>query len=253
MENQTLQRYLSYLQQDPNNTNLLLSINEMLESLESSNEILVLKARILQRLQRFEDSIQLICSVQGFEHNEELLGLLATAYFELEDEQQALHFTKASLALNPVHEDARMLMLFLDQQTSLGDIESFLAMHPSSYRLWYRLGIKQLEEHQLLDAQKSFERSIEYHQHFYQAWLGLGWCHLLMNDADKAWHCYQSATQIEPTLSDAWSGLALVAILNKQWREAAESINKAREMNPQCAMLGLAEALLASHDRSEAA
>ncbi|KTD50143.1 Tetratricopeptide repeat protein [Legionella quinlivanii] len=331
MENQTLQRYLHYLKQDPDNTNLLLSISqnfqnqqnwhqaqhyldqakkasnqalwlqqgllhlsaenhaeaiavfekaleerdlpqrryylaysyslqknyayalELLKPLEASNEILAMKARLLQRLERFEESIELIRSIEHYEENAELLGLLAASWFELEHEQEAVYHAKLCLSLNDTNREAQLVLLFLDKQTSLTDIEAFIAVDSANFRLWYYYGVKQMEKHQLPDAQASFEKSLQLNERFYPTWIGLGWCHLLMNDLSEAQHCYHSASRLKPLISEAWSGLALLAILNKEWEKVSEYIEKAREQNPECSILALADALFSSHQPLQAA
>ncbi|WP_133138971.1 tetratricopeptide repeat protein [Legionella genomosp. 1] len=331
MENQTLQRYLHYLKQDPDNTNLLLSISqnyqnqqnwplaqhyldqakkssnqalwlqqgllhlsaenheeaiavfekalqerdlpqrryylaysyslqknyayalELLMPLEASSEILVMKARLLQRLERFEESIELIRTVAHYEQNAELLGILAASWFELENEHEAVYYAKLCLSLNDTNREAQLVMLFLDEQTTLTDIEVFIAVDSANFRLWYHYGVKQMEKHQLPDAQASLEKSLHLNEQFYPAWIGLGWCYLLMNDLSEAQRCYHSATRLEPLISEAWSGLALLAILNQDWEKVSEYINKAREQNPQCSILALADALFSSHQPLQAA
>lgn len=253
MPHQKLQRHLCYLEQDPHNVNLLLTVSECYRQLgeftiahryldeakshaSHPDHFVYLEARLLHHLQRIDDAIALIeQSHTPLDAN--TMGLLALLHVENDNETKAQTALNATLALDPHHPNGqlvRVLLKSLHNDASVDEIESLLESHPQESRLWYILGTTQLRLMNCPAAEQAFHQAARIHPQFYDNWICLGWCGLLQNHLDTAENAYHQAIAIDPDRADGFGGLAAVYASRHQVTEATYWLSQAEERDDEC-------------------
>lgn len=264
MIKQALKRQLNYLQQDPNNLPLLLTISDtyrQLHDLASAETHLqhalsivedtdiLMKATLLHHLQQTDAAITLLEQSEAcYASNAEYWGFLALLYLDNQPEK-AKKASSNALRLNPKQDEAQWVECLLKVarfEASVADIEALLKTHPRECRLWFSLGITQLRLMDCIAAKTAFLKTAEIWPEFYDNYIALGWCTILQNHLDDAENTYQKAIALDPTLADGFAGMALVYALRQQTTLAKEWLKKAEEMEPDCFLAGVTRLMLCS-------
>lgn len=198
--NEKLQRYLSYLNQDETNANLLLATARILHHLEKLDEAIAL----IMRLAHHHDS------------NADLAGLLALLHFDNQNAELAEFYTNKALALHSENHEGRLVHILLKalaHQATPIEIEALLEENPNESRLLFALGSAYMQQINLPAAEKTFLRAIELAPNFYELWISIGMCHVLQNNLDKAEQAYQQAITMNQNIADSYNGMALINAL----------------------------------------
>ena len=88
---------------------------------------------------------------------------------------------------------------------------------------------------------------------FYNAWVSLGWCHLLQGHLGLAWGDFQKILGLDEEAADGWGGLALVSVLRKDFSEARYCMGIATRIDPHCFPLMIAELILGNKEAPQQA
>lgn len=211
----------------------------------------LLMSRILHRQDSIDESIGLVEDI--LEHNPndaEALGFLSLLYFDLNEEELAKQTSLRALNLNPENYDAKLVNIMIrlmTQETTIEEIEALLQINPQDSRLWFALGNTYMTQGDLDSAEATLRKAVAIYPQFYDCHISLGWCQLLNNHINAAHETYQSAAKLVEELADAWGGLALVYVLNEDFLQAEHFIKKAHELNPDCFLTEIAEAIYFNH------
>ena len=233
-----LDRHLSYLEQDPDNFNLLLSISEHYQQLGEQD----LSQQFLDDAKsRLEHSLTIN------ESNSKNAGLLALLYFDADDIVQAEVFSNKALALNPNEYHGQLVHILLKtlcNEITVPEIESLLSIAPEEGRLLFALGTTHMRLMNFPAAEHAFVQASQLCPNFYENWIGYGWCQLLQNKLDDAEKAYQHAVKIDGHSADGWGGLALVRALAKDKTEAEKWLKKAHALNAECFLAAITRIIL---------
>lgn len=233
-----LKRRLSYLEQDPNNLNLLIHISN--DYMELGNADLALD---------YLDTAMAID--KGL-----CLGLKALIYFDLGEEISARKASQQALELNPNQYEAQLvevLLNLLDQKTNHRDIEALLQINPQESRLWFAKAYSHMLSGDTASAKQAFEKALLIHPEFYDCCIGLAWCQLTNDELDAAQNSYQNALGIAEELADGWGGLALVHALKGEPVLAQQNMEHAYQLDANCFLAKLAQSIyLNTHNPEEA-
>lgn len=218
---------------------------------EHHPEAQLLMARILQRQNSYEDAISKVEQVLSHDSEDtEALGLLSLLYFDHNMEDKANEFSLLALQLNPHNYDAKLvniLIRLMTQETNIEEIQELLQINPEDSRLWFALGNTYLSQGDLGSAEQVLKKAIEIYPEFYDCLIVLAWCQLLNNHIAEAYETYQKACHLTEEFSDAWGGLALVHALSEDYLQAEQLINKAKQLNSDCFLTELAQAMYFNH------
>lgn len=280
MTNTRLERYLSYLDQDTNNINLLFSISEcyrqkqdkvsaqyylkqaliVINSAENNPLCLkteLLKANILRHLQQIDDAITCLQSLMLHDaNNAAVVGLLALLHFDTDNTEQAEYFASKALSLDPTNYEGLLVTLLLKtlrNEALLTDIESLLAINSTDCRTWFALGTVQLRHMNFSAAETAFLQAIHYSPDFYDAHISLGWCYLFQNNLNATEKTYQQAISMDDAMADAWGGLALVYALKNKLTEANHALEKAQILSTDCFLASMARVMITNQSHPDAA
>lgn len=261
---QQLQRHLDYLQQDPQNYHLLLTISEdyrQLNQLELVEQYYLLsqvaKARHYQKQQESDKAMAILEDLyESNNDNAECNGLLALLYFDANQIERSLYFCQRALALNNQQLEAkivRLLLKTLDNEASLSELRQQLDETPNECRLWFALGTVAMKELDYLAANDAFLKAIAIWPDFYEAWVYSGWCHLLQNNAQKAKAAWQQAIHLDTNKAEGWAGLALINALQGNTARAKQYLAQSREHDEQCFLISITEMILLNKHAPEKA
>lgn len=257
-----LNRYKLKLEQDPNNTDLLLDIAEIyLELNDHPNALLyidnaakiepqakIIQARLLHRLHQFDEAIKVIKElIDKDEKNAVALGVLALLYFDLNESELALTTASKALAIDPSAYEAKLVTILIGlptQETTTDEIESLIKEYPNDPRLYFALGNVYMTNGNLKDAEHHLQKALDIYPGFYDAYISLGWCQLLHNRTNTAFKTYEKAIDINSQSSDAWGGLALIYALKEDTVNAEKMINRAKKINEECFLTTIAQSIL---------
>lgn len=231
MLQQKLQRHLRYLEQDPCNIHLLLTVSDCYwqsgdvtsahHYLETAKQytpdpfrLAYQEARLLHHLQRIDDAIALLeQSIAHGNADADVMGLLALLYFDNHEEAKAASAAEKTGLLDPNHPNARLVRLLLkalQNDASVEEIESLLESHPQESRLWFILGTTRLRLMNCTAAITAFRQAAQIHLQFYDNWIALGNCYLLQHHFEAAEAAYRQAIAIDPDRADGLEGLEVV-------------------------------------------
>lgn len=201
-----LNRYQAYLKEDPNNTNLLLSIG-------------LLKANLLHHQHAIEEAIEVLNAlIETHGLHEDVAGLLALLHFDDEQLAQADFFSNQALRLNEAHKLGRLVALLLRthrQEATPDDIKAHLAIQPNEARLWFALGTTELRDINITAAEKAFREACAIGPESIDHWIALGWVCLLQHDIESAQAAYQTVVTMDANNADGWGGLAVLCCLKQ--------------------------------------
>lgn len=224
---------------------------------EHHPEAKLLMARILHGQGHLEHARDLVNDVLAHDADDsEALGLLALLHFDLDESELAAQASARALALNPENYDAQLIdamSRLTTQETSVEELEKLLQLNPDDCRLWFALGNVHMSQGALDLAEHSLRKAIEIYPEFYDAYIALGWCLLLLDNVDDALIIYQVASEIVPELADSWGGLALIAALQEDFLNAQQLIHKAKELNSDSFLVEIAESIYFNHQNPQQA
>jgi len=239
-----LDRHLAYLEQDKNNSHLLLSTG-------------LLKAQILHHQQKITDAIMLLEQL-FLEHQSsaEITGLLSLLHFDNQDAVKAESFSKKALALNSSNYEAQLVQILLkalQNNATLDEINNLIEIKPLDSRLWFVLGTTQMRHMNFPAAEQAFLQTTTLFPNFYDSWICAGWCHLLQNNLDKAILSYQQAINIEPETADGFAGLSLVHALQNNIIEAKKKLQISESLDSECFLAAVSRIIIANQSNPEEA
>ena len=233
---------------------LVVSSSENNETLPMSA---LLKAKLLHHLQRINEAITVLTQLlTHHDSNAEAAGLLALLYVDTNNEELARLLSNKALAINPDNYDGqlvRVLLKTLNDEVTLTEIESLLAIKPKDGRLLFALGTTQMRYMNFPAAEQAFLQTTQIWPFFYENWISYGWCHLLQNNLDKAERAYRQAVSIDANSADGWGGLALVSALRLHLTQAKKWLEKAYELDSTCFLAAITRIILANHSDPEQA
>ena len=237
-----LNRHQTYLDQDPNNANLRLTVG-------------LLKAQILHHQQKTNEAITLL---EQLDHKSsaEVSGLLALLHFDNQDALQAELFSNKALTLNPTHYEAQlvqMLLKALKNQATLDEINTLIQINPQDSRLWFALGSTHMRHLNIPAAEQAFSQATLIWPDFYDSWICTGWCHLLQDNLNKAEMAYKQAKNIDIETADGWAGLALVKALRNDMAEAEKQLQQSDALDPKCFLAEITRIILANQSNPDEA
>lgn len=240
-----LKRFLGFLQQDPSNINLLLSISNsyrLLNEFTAAQQYLGGAIKILEKL------------LETNGPTEQTLTLLAQLYFDNEEGKLAENAARQVLLINPDNYEAQVILLLLDlthEKIAVSKIKKLMAREPNDCRLWFALGSTYFHSLKLQQAEKAHLKATELDPGFYDNWISLGWCELFLEQLEKAENCYRQALAIYEGGAEGWGGLALVSSLHGKFEEAESLIAKAKNLDANCLLANIAELYYLEHRNPE--
>jgi tetratricopeptide (TPR) repeat protein len=80
---------------------------------------------------------------------------------------------------------------------------------------------------------KELEKAVEIYPEFASAWHMLGEIRLKQNDRPAASEAFQEAKTVDPAYANPYLSLALMALEEERWQEAADLCTQPLELNPQ--------------------
>jgi tetratricopeptide (TPR) repeat protein len=80
---------------------------------------------------------------------------------------------------------------------------------------------------------KELEKAVKIYPEFASAWHLLGEIHLKQNDRSAAAEAFEEAKAADPAYVNPYLSLALMALEEERWQEAADLCGQTLEMNPQ--------------------
>jgi tetratricopeptide (TPR) repeat protein len=217
----------------------------------SSYDIEFIMAKLLHQANRFDEAIKsLETTLENHGSTGESLALLAQLYFDIEETELAENAAKQALLISPNNFEAQVIILLIrltDGDTTVEEIEALLEQESEDPRLWFALGTTQLRALNLQTAEEAFQKAAELGPLFYDNWVSLGWSQLFLGKLKDAHNSYQQAVTVYEESPEAWGGLALVAALDSNLTEAERLIKKAKAIDSECFLAGIAQIIYFSN------
>ena len=237
-----LQRHKTYLDQDPDNRNLQLTVG-------------LLTAQILHHQEQINDAIMLLEQLSFVhESSADVAGLLALLHFDNHDATKAELLSNKARALDPNNYEGRlvhMLLRALKNEASLDEINVLIEINPQDSRLWFALGTTQMRHMDFTAADIAFSQATLIWPNFYDSWICSGWCQLLQNNLEAAKTVYQKAVSIDADAADGWGGLALICALQNEISESKERLQQTERLDPACFLAAITRIILANQTNPE--
>jgi len=133
-----------------------------------------------------------------------------------------------------------------DPERVIERLEQQVAKNPTNPLLHYRLGRAYEDDHQFVNALKSYARALELKPDYGEARVALGDLNMKLNQYDAALDAYNQAVLLDlpaPTRAGAYRAMALIYVRREQFQQAVEPFKQAIALAPQGPMyldLGLA-------------
>lgn len=102
---------------------------------------------------------------------------------------------------------------------------------PSDAKHAYEKGRKAFDENKFADAEKELQKAVKIYPNLAAAWSLLGDIHQQQKQLDQAVKDYQQALTADPHFVNPSFGLALVAMQEKRWQDAAQFTDQVLKMN----------------------
>lgn len=102
---------------------------------------------------------------------------------------------------------------------------------PGEAKHAYEKGKKAFEADKLPAAEKELDKAVKIYPNFAAAWSLLGDVHLQQKQLDQAMKEYQQALTADPQYVNPVFGLALIAMQEKRWQDAAQFTEQVVKMN----------------------
>lgn len=237
-----LQRHRNFLEQDPNNTNLLLTVG-------------LLNAQLLHHQEKINEAIALLERLLfTHEFSADVAGLLALLYFDNHDTVNAELLSNKARTLNPDNYEGQlvhMLLRALKNEATVDEINALIEINPQDSRLWFALGTTQMRHMNVTAATQAFSQATQIWPDFYDSWICAGWCHLLQNNIEKADLAYQHAVSIDERAADGWGGLALICALRNDMATAHIRLQKTEQLDPTCFLAAITRIILANQSNPD--
>jgi tetratricopeptide (TPR) repeat protein len=231
----TLNRYQNYLQQDPDNLHLLLSIG-------------LIQAKILHHQQQLTEAINVLETLsKKHPPHADILGFLALLHFDNNSLTDAQSLTEQALKINPEQYEGQLTRILLQnfrQEADIDDIKTLLITHVDDCRLWFASACTHMRLMNILAAEQAFAKACNIWPEFYDSWTGLGWCYLLQNKLALAEDAYQKAIDINTDIADAWGGIALIYAVQQQTDNAHIYLRNAQLFAEDCFLAKVARIIL---------
>lgn len=242
-----MSRYLKFLEQDPQNLNLLLAI--VTEFRESGH--------LTEALQFLEQALSLAKTKANDEtFLGELYALKAQLYFDKDDPERAEQTAQHTLQLDPDNYSAQVTLLLLDLaegKTSISQVKKLMKREPKDCRLWFALGNLYFQALKFQQAEEAHRKAAELEPGFYENWVSLAWSQLFLDKLSDAKTSYQEAIALDEEGAEPWGGLALANALNAELSKATALIEKAKDLDPECFLAAVAELIVANQQNPQKA
>lgn len=103
---------------------------------------------------------------------------------------------------------------------------------PGDAKHAYEKGRKAFDENKLAEAEKELAKAVKIYPNLAAAWSLLGDIHQQQKQLEQAIKDYQQALTADPHFVNPSFGLALVAMQEKRWQDAAQFTDQVLRMNP---------------------
>lgn len=217
-------------------------IDQMLADNSGHNEILSLKAELLRKMGRFEESIQILDQI--IKQKPKLRDLLIDVYENkgislknLGRYEEALECYDQVIKLNP-----ELTTIYTNKGNifmELNRMEESLAMHQKAIKLdpigelgWNNLGVSQNIMKRYDDALKSFNEALRLNNKFYQSYWGKGMVLKKLGRYEESIKCFDEALNIEEALPSVWYFRGSSLFYLGAYKESYLSYRQALEMDP---------------------
>ncbi|HEU4708043.1 MAG TPA: hypothetical protein VFS17_01920, partial [Methylophilaceae bacterium] len=123
-----------------------------------------------------------------------------------------------------------------------------LEIQPTQGRAWVTLGLIDLLDSNLRDAQKNLEKAVKYMPDHIGSWHVLAWAQLLQNNIEAAELSFLSALKIDENFGETHGGLAVIAAMKGKWDQAKELSKIAKRLDPESKSPLYAQILQLQHE-----
>lgn len=193
---------------------ILFSLNELELCLQYLNdaesispnetEILILKAKSLSKLKRFEEALSLLSKVKKYTMASELTDLYICESFILEmmkDYDTMYDVLKKAIFLDPKHEEALDRMLLCTElgrkyEESIVFFQHIIEMEPYSYLAWYNLGHAYNYIGEYEKGINALEYSFIINPNFESGYMDCAELCIQENQYERAYHIYEECNNI---------------------------------------------------------
>lgn len=115
--------------------------------------------------------------------------------------------------------------------SALLDCRAYIKEYPNSFTGWCLLGWAHLGKEEMKEAQQCFEQSIAINSQSDNAYVGMGVISRKQGDILSARKSYLKAIQIRPENGEAYSSLAVIEMMDKNFDKAVEFGEMAWKLN----------------------
>ena len=131
--------------------------------------------------------------------------------------------------------DVGLIILHNMKPPDIGTVSLKTLAAPKDSLKAYEKAAKELQKEtpNFSKASKELEKAVEIYPEFASAWQILGEVHLAQNDRPAASQAFEEAKAADSEYANPYLSLALMALEDKQWQEAADLCSQALELNPR--------------------
>lgn len=199
--------------------------------------MVLLKARILHHLQRYDVALEMLATVTSGPRLAEVQGVRALLLLDKGEVARAAIEATQALSADPSQYEAAIVrgtVALWDRHVdeSQAAFEQVLRVDPDSGRALLGLGQCRMLRADVPSARTALERAVTEMPNHIGTWHALAWCQLLEGDLAGARHSFDRAFAIDRTFGETHGGFALVYALRGERHEAEESIKRATRLDP---------------------
>jgi tetratricopeptide (TPR) repeat protein len=228
-------------------------VDELLAPLRNSDsppELLVLHARALHHLEKYEDAKTALADVlRQRPDNAEALGMLALLEQEDDALEPAMELAQKALQLDAGQLEALLALAGCYQdQDNLPDARAWyqaaVEHHPTCGRAWSGLGVLAFSQFEFVTAEQYLLEAVKHMPDHIGTWHVLSWIYILQNEPAKARAALDKSYALDRSFADTHGGLAVVDVMEGKDEEARIGIKKAQRLDPNAMAARYAELLL---------
>ena len=119
-------------------------------------------------------------------------------------------------------------------------LKKIVAIDPTDFIAWAKLGTVYFEQNSLADAEAAFRKSIESKLEYTPAWINVGKIRVAQKQFDSAIEIFKHAASLDPTSARTYQLLGEVYLQARKGTLGVEALNEAIRLDP----LGMAESHL---------
>lgn len=201
-------------------------------------ELPVLRARVLHHLGDLE---QAISSAEQYimdnPDSSETYGVLALLYYDEGQNDIARKWAEQSLTINDSSLEALIALGSIaadgqNQEEAAKYFEAATEKYPTSGRSWSGKGLANMMDMDLDKAIDDLNKAVKYMPNHIGTWHGLAWCQLIKDDIAGAKNSLLMSLDIDRNFGETYGGLAVIDILEGNYREAEIKVKKALRLDP---------------------